>query len=386
MLVQQLGIQVRRDLSLTAVAGMLDAQQLPVLDDIRPIVAARIVDEHQHLAAARKGLQGLQGLLGHGADAENHNATRQPGRAFGQCGQCFQKAMVHLGAAGLALLPGHIVLNPAPQHRLPGLAVRQGADLAPGIAQTIPPLGPLVKPIGAVHLVLVVQVSQMAGQLIALAQVVIVGQKALQGGESVIFHYTWQEFQQPPGQALLVIGRFVRGLRFAQNGAVGAPQEAGRQLKIDRRADAAAVVGGHGQLEPLGHAVALDEENLVFQRLERVAADPSHRHLPQVFQMVGVNDRQSGPQRPFTISGPDGHLYLRRNRSVAAFSPDRSPPDLAVDGVGERSFSVCQPVPKSLRPKALRKVLRRLIPGRITWCKAPGASILAGLGMLKTGN
>ena len=58
----------------------LAAQQLFVFDDIRPVMLAGVLYQHQDLAVLAERGQGFQGLLGQGADTEDDQPAWQPRR------------------------------------------------------------------------------------------------------------------------------------------------------------------------------------------------------------------------------------------------------------------------------------------------------------------
>jgi hypothetical protein len=66
--------------------------------------------------------------------------------------------------------------------------------------------------------------------------------------------------ENPPHQPLFVIGGFFGNDVVAQNCPVDVPDILPRQLHINAGNDTAPVVSSQGRLEPLGHAVALDNE------------------------------------------------------------------------------------------------------------------------------
>jgi hypothetical protein len=99
-----------------------------------------------------------------------------------------------------------------------------------------------------------------------------------------------QKPEDPPHQPPFVIGGFFGNDVAAQNGPIDAPDILPRQLHVNAGTDTAPVVRSQGQLEPLGHAVALDNELFGFQHLQRMGLDPAHSHLSQIFQMVGMDD------------------------------------------------------------------------------------------------
>ena len=74
----------------------------------------------------------------------------------------------------------HVIQQRTPQFCLPATGRGQWLYFASDVAQLMPTFGPVFKPVGPVHLILVEQIRQTFGQLIAFAQVGVVGKEALQ--------------------------------------------------------------------------------------------------------------------------------------------------------------------------------------------------------------
>ena len=92
--------------------------------------------------------------------------------------------LVNLRAADVLMaVGGNIGQQRAPQRRLPAVVVRQRPPLPVRLRQAIAPGLPVGQPVGAVHLVLVKQFRQLAGQLKQLAAVVVADQKTAQHGK-----------------------------------------------------------------------------------------------------------------------------------------------------------------------------------------------------------
>ena len=160
---------------------------------------------------------------------------------------------------------------------------------------------PGVEPVGAVELVLVEQVGQPLGELQAAAEVVRAigcgrgGQELRQRLEARFADPLRQRLHQPPGQRRLVERRAGRRPFAAEHRAVQAPEKTRRQLDPGRRADAAAP--GQRHLHPLGDAVALHQQHVLLQRVERVALQPGEDGLLQQLQPVAVQHQQAGRDR-----------------------------------------------------------------------------------------
>ena len=160
-------------------------------------------------------------------------------------------------------------------------------------------VGPLRQPVGPVHLVLVQQVGQSLGQLVAFAQVLVLRQKALQRGEGRFLQQPGQQAHQAPGQRLGVQRRGARHGVGAQHGPVGLPDEAHRQLHLQRGGDAMAALGRvlrQRQAQPLRHPVTLHQDALVLQRSQRVAAHPVAHQVAQRLGVVAVHHHEAGGQ------------------------------------------------------------------------------------------
>lgn len=208
---------------------------------------------------------------------------------------------MHAGAALRQALGAHVGEQFAPQLGLPALLGIQLDGLAAGLAQPVVPGGPVLQPVGAVHLVLVEQVGQAFGQLVTLAQVVVIGEEATQRREAVACQQRRQQAHQTPGQRALVQQRDAGNRLASQHGPIGLPEEGGGQLHVDGRGDAATApvllrILGQRLLEPLGHAAAVYQHHLVLQRAQRIAPHPGHRQVAQRVQAVAMDDHEAGGQ------------------------------------------------------------------------------------------
>ncbi len=281
-------------------AAPVEAQQLAALDDVGPVEAARIGNRQQHLDLARQRRQRLQRLHRHVRHAEQHDAARQArARPFRPI-ERGEKALVQLrpdrGARGFVERRQHL----APEAGLPALAVRQRRrSRPPGVAagRWSAPAGPGAEPVAAVDLVLVVQIGQPLRQLQPAIQAAAL-QEAGQRLEAGALEQRRQQLHQPPGQRQLVERRLRRHRIAAEHLPVGAPQEARRQLDAGRGADAG--VRGQAHLQPLGHAVALDQEDLLLERRQRMRRDPFEDGLAQQLGAVAVQHQQAGADGIFS--------------------------------------------------------------------------------------
>ena len=304
-------------------APTLGAQQVLMLDDIGPVMAAGVVHAQQHLADPGNRRQRLQRLTRQGGDAEHDDPARQSGWALA-CGQLaagVEKALMNQRPAGIQPFNADVVTQPAPQRRLPALVRVQRPGLAPSVDQLVTAIGPGRQPVGAIHLILIEQVGQPLGQLVALAQVVIVGQKVRQRLEGGLIQQLRQQTHQPPAQPQFVqrrrLGHGIFAFAVGQHGAIGLPQKTRWQGDIQRRRDAgtAGRIGGQGQLQPLADAVALHQNHLVFQRRQRLAPHPGHRQIAQRFQLVAVHHQKAGC---YSIGGGNGRGSSGHGESLSS--------------------------------------------------------------------
>ena len=90
------------------------------------------------------------------------------------------EALMYAGPAFGHACFTHIQQERAPQLGLPAVGWVERFGLASTIAQLVPACGPIFQPVGTVDLVLVEQVSQALGELVAFAQVGVLRQEALQ--------------------------------------------------------------------------------------------------------------------------------------------------------------------------------------------------------------
>lgn len=262
---------------------------------VAPVMLAGVMRHQHHLAMLAQRRQRFNHLLRQRRNAKYHHPARQAGGPGRQARQGIDKLAVNAGAARrVAALGGNIRQQRPPQGRLPVLV--GGKRLTGGgvwrLAQLVGAGLPVQQPVGAVHLVLVEQLGQLARQLVALAPVAIVAQKMLQRGKHRLILQGGQQPQDAPDQCLPVQRRALRHGGIAQHAAVSLPEKLGRQLHAHRCADPG--VAGQRQLQPLAHALALHQDDFVFQRRQGLAAQPGGQHIAQVFQLVAVPDHQTG--------------------------------------------------------------------------------------------
>lgn len=225
-----------------------------------------------------------------GHTKEHHAARQGAGEVIGlvQPGQHLAMQLRPQGAQGARPHRGQ---QRAPQQRLPGLIGRQLHGLTMAVAQHVPALRPVAQPIGPVDLVLVQQVGQTLGQLQQALGVVVV-QKAGHRRKARLQGQIRQKAHQAPGQRGLVQRGIARHALAPQHLAVKPPLEACGQFHP--RGGAHAHRASQRHLQPLGHAVALHQHDLVFQRRERLPSQPAGHRLGQQFGAVAVQNQQAG--------------------------------------------------------------------------------------------
>ena len=297
-----------------ALAVVGGAQQIAVGYGVRPVVAAGVVHAHQHLAPAPQRGQGLQRLLRQGRQAKDDHPARQPRgpRALPSLRRRHE-APVYLGSAAGCRCGAHIVPQRPPEPRLPGLFGGHRLHAPSALGAGVAAVRPVGQPVGPVDLVLVQQVGQALGQLVAFAQVLVLRQKALQRGERGVLQQGGQQAHQAPGQWLGVQGRVAWHRVGAQHGPVSLPDEAHGQLHLQRRGDAMPALGRvlrQRQAQPLRHAVALHQDALILQRRQRVAAHPVTHQVAQRLGVVAMHHHEAGGQ-----AGGQG-LFGRHGRHV----------------------------------------------------------------------
>ncbi len=303
------------------VAAVAVAEQLPPFDDVAPVVLAGVVHEQHHLRQVGDGVQHLQRLARQRRDAEHHHPARQVLRTLLRRQRLgpLQELLVDVGAASLRgravrlRLRGlpvdarrDVAFQAAPQRRLPALFGRHRGSAAVGADQLVVVRLPGLQPIGPIHLVLVIQVGEALGQLVAPAGVRIGRQKSPQRGEAVGIDrllaapqriQVAQQAIQAPGHRRLVERGAVR--QHLQHAAIHPPNEARRQRHIDRRGNPATAaqriprIGRQGQLQPLADAVALHQNHFVFERMQRMTLHPGGHQAAQGLQSVALQQHEA---------------------------------------------------------------------------------------------
>ena len=204
-------------------------------------------------------------------------------------------------------IPGQVRQQGAPQGGLPALFRRQGAAVAAGIDKDVRPGGPGRQPVGAIDLVLVIEVREALGELKALAPVRVHRQEACQGLVLRPGQDLRQQPHQSPDQARLVEGRGLRHRLAPQHRPIDPPQKTGGQGDLQGGGDSQPAltldgIGRQGQLEPLGDAVALGQDDLRFQGGQGIAPHPGYQQVTQGLRSVAVDEHQARGQ------GDSGHV------------------------------------------------------------------------------
>ena len=297
--------QVRQLLAFAQrLASALGAQQLAPVHDVAPVVAAGVGQGQDHLAVRRQRCQGLQRGRRHLAHAKGCDPLGHGLRHRLATGQVLQKLLMQARAYALLLCCAQGSEHRAPQRSLPALVVGQRLRCAIGQKHMVVPGSPGVQPVAAVVLVLVVEVRQLVTEL-QQARGIVVLQKPRHRPKHRLAQQAGEQLHQAPGHGQLVQGRLAgHGLR-AQHLAVGAPQKARRQLHTRSRTHATPARQLH--LQPLGHAVALHQDDFFHQRRQRRALQPRGHHLHQVFSPVAVKRHEARLQAGWAGEGGSGH-------------------------------------------------------------------------------
>ena len=234
------------------------------------------------------------------AHAKHHHATWQPIGKTAANEQLRQHLAVQFGARGAALFGAQGAEQSAPQNGLPKLLAGQGHLLPLRVDQHVFALSPVLQPVGAVVLVLVKQIGQLAGQLQPTGLIVqrhlrgdqqaVRAEVAGHGAKCGLCQQTGQQLHQSPGHGQFVERRLAgHGLR-AQHLSVSAPDKSPWQFDLGGRTHPQLL--GLCHLEPLGHATALDQNDFFFKWRQGVAALPSDHGLSQILGPVAVQDKE----------------------------------------------------------------------------------------------
>ena len=203
------------------------SQQLTAVHDVRPVKATWIGDRHQHLAVFTQCGQQLQRGQWHAGHAEHHHTPRhRPGQRRPIL-QRMQDPLVYPRADAPQLDGPQAAQQGTPQHRLPTLFRRNQLRWTPRAGQLITPLRPSFQPVSPVHLILIEQVRQAAGQLVQSVGLIPL-QETSHRLETWLIHPLGQELHQTPSQWRLVGGALAGHLLPPQYLPIGPPHESGR--------------------------------------------------------------------------------------------------------------------------------------------------------------
>ena len=158
----------------------------------------------QNLGVASDDRQRFQCLRRERRNAEYDDPARQGRRSPISAEQMLDKAWVDAGAAVTQALDAYIRQHGTPERGLPQFLFGKRAIAFTRQTDAVLTGGPVIEPIGTVDLVLVKQVSQTLGQLVAFAAVAVIGEKALQRRECRLRQQLGQQPHQSPEQGLLV--------------------------------------------------------------------------------------------------------------------------------------------------------------------------------------
>src|SRR5690606_34572818 len=111
---------------------------------------------------------------------EDHYPPGQSRRALISAEHLLDKLRMDTGAAVTQALGTDIRQHRPPERGLPAGLRLQRQHALPGQPYAILTLRPVVQPVGPVHLILVEQIRQALGQLVALATIRIIGEEPLQ--------------------------------------------------------------------------------------------------------------------------------------------------------------------------------------------------------------
>ena len=223
VLVQGVLVQLQRRTRPPLLTAVLVAQQVLIGNDIAPVVLTGVEHAEQHLREAADHRQRLQRLRRQRRDTEYDHPPRQAGWPAVTVEQALDKARMDARPAVAQAFGTHVDQHRAPERRLPAFLVIQRPRAGTRQADMVAPGGPVIQPVGAVNLILVEQVGQPHRQLVTLAAIVVIGEKAFKRGEIGLILQCGQQPHQPPGQRLLVERRLLGHAVAPQNAAVAVP-------------------------------------------------------------------------------------------------------------------------------------------------------------------
>ena len=301
---------------------VFEARQRLAIQQIPPVVAARVGDEqvHLYLRPAAEGQQRLHIARRQRRDAEHKDPLRQLARQIGGTRQLVDKLLVEVGTVVTARRErqraGHQL---APQLGLPILTAHPGQLLTQSF-----PLFPTGDPVRPVDQILVKEIRHLLAELPQphllgiLGGILVLSPTQIGGerGESRTTQQGRQNGHQLPAHGSLVVGTLARHIR--QHPGEHLPDKAGGQRKVDIGGDAEGL--GQLQLEPLGHARTLHQDLLPIEGVrERGLPDAAHQQLFEQIQLIGVvegkheqfppvDERGRGKRRAISVTSQEREL------------------------------------------------------------------------------
>ena len=198
-------------------------------------------------------------------------------------------------------------------------------------------------------------------------------------------HQRGQQPHQSPGQQILAKGRPFRHLILAQHGPVGLPDETGRQLQVDggRNAQPAPVecgtpridrhrIGCQRQRKPLRDAVALHQDDFIFQRGQRMGPHPVAEEVAQRLGLVAVNDDETGGDVGLGHADRNGARVFPFTLDALTLASDRSS-----RGQDETSGATCRSGPKTQAWDSQRSSTALTASGRSIGARWPAPGMMA---------
>ena len=261
-------------------------QNLRLVDDLAPILAARVERKHKHIAMLGNLVQQLQIHRRHCRNAEYKQPLRQD-RFIQLRQQLFPQG--HAVRRRLAA-----IVQITPQPRLPILIIAQ--------AQQLPSL-PRINPIRPVHQILVENIRHLSGKLIIrrcrAVQITFQLQAHIFVFRGRLKRFAAEQIQQTPTHDLRRKRAERRhiGNQFTHQ----LPRQTSRQAELQIRRHAKFARKKHIQIPP--HSLALHHHFFLRQyRIQRQGLMNMRAHFGKRFQTVGLikikHSRQSKKQLP----------------------------------------------------------------------------------------
>ncbi len=202
----------------------------------------------------------------------------------------------------------------APQLGLPALAVRHRRRRPVGGRERRATRRPRDEPVAPVHLVLIVEPREAAREAETAGRFAVTEELGHRRERGAV-EQRRQQAHQSPRQQLAVERRLLRHAVRTEHAANHPPQEATRQLEAHRGADP--VGRRERELQPFGGAVARREDDLLVERVQRLAREPVEHDVPKRLETIAVQDQQAG-------RGGGGHAGGREGRDSTGDRRGRS--------------------------------------------------------------